>query len=65
LRTAVRARNRIPEEVQRKLIDLALEEPDLSPRELSVRFTDREKYFLSEDSAYRLLKAHDLIASPA
>ena len=65
MRTAVRARNRIPEEVQRKLIDLALEEPDLSPRELSVRFTDREKYFVSEASAYRLLKAHDLIASPA
>jgi hypothetical protein len=39
----VRAWNRIPEEVQRKLIDLALAEPDLSPRELSVRFTDREK----------------------
>jgi putative transposase len=60
-----RAWNRIPEEVQRKLIDLALEEPELSPRELAVRFTDREKYFVSEASAYRLLKAHDLIASPA
>jgi transposase InsO family protein len=60
-----RAWNRIPEEVQRKLIELALEEPDLSPRELSVRFTDRDKYFVSEASAYRLLKAHDLIASPA
>jgi hypothetical protein len=60
-----RAWNLIPEAVQRKLIDLALEEPDLSPRELSVRFTDREKYFVSEASAYRLLKAHDLIASPA
>jgi putative transposase len=60
-----RAWNRIPEEVRRKLIDLALAEPDLSPRELAVRFTDREKYFVSEASAYRLLKAHDLIASPA
>ena len=60
-----RAWNRIPGEVQRKLIDLALEEPDLSPRELAVRFTDMEKYFVSEASAYRLLKAHDLIASPA
>ena len=36
-----RAWNRIPEEVQRKLVDLALEEPDLSPRELAVRFTDK------------------------
>jgi len=30
-----------------------------------VRFTDTERYFLSEASAYRLLKAHDMIASPA
>jgi putative transposase len=60
-----RAWNRIPKEVQQKLVDLALEEPALSPRELAVRFTDTEKYFLSEASAYRLLKAHDLIASPA
>jgi hypothetical protein len=33
-----------PGEVQRKLIDLALEPPDLSPRELAVRFIDIEKY---------------------
>lgn len=46
-------------------MNLALEEPDLSPRELAVRFTDTERYFVSEASAYRLLKAHDLIASPA
>ena len=32
---------------------------------LAVRFTDTEKYFVSEASVYRLLKAHDLIASPA
>ena len=33
----------------RKLVGLALEEePDLSPRELAVRFTDTERYFLSE-----------------
>ena len=57
--------NRIPEEVRERIIGLALEEPDLSPRELAVRFTDTEKYFVSEASAYRLLKAHDLIASPA
>ena len=39
--------------------------PELSARELAVRFTDREKYFVSEASVYRLLKAHDLITSPA
>jgi hypothetical protein len=44
---------------------LALDEPALSPRELALRFTDTENYFVSEASVYRLLKAHDLIASPA
>ena len=44
---------------------LALDEPELSPRELAVRFTDAERYFVSEASVYRLLKAHDLITSPA
>ena len=37
----------------------------MSPRELAVRFTDEQKYFVSEASVYRLLKAHDLITSPA
>jgi putative transposase len=51
--------------VRRRIIRLALDEPALSPRELAVRFTDTESYFVSEASVYRLLKAHDLIASPA
>ena len=37
----------------------------MSPRELATRFTDTEGYFVSESSVYRLLKAHDLITSPA
>ena len=57
--------NRIPDDVREQIIDLALDEPALSPRELAVRFTDTESYFVSEASVYRLLKAHDLIASPA
>jgi transposase InsO family protein len=56
--------NRIPDDV-RERIRLALDEPAISPRELAVRFTDTEGYFVSEASVYRLLKAHDLIASPA
>ena len=39
--------------------------PELSPRELAVRFTDTESYFVSEASVYRLLKSLDLITSPA
>ena len=57
--------NRIPDKVRGKIIDLALEAPELPPRELAVRFTDTDQYFVSESSVYRLLKAHDLSTSPA
>ncbi len=57
--------NRIPDDVRQQIVDLALEEPELSPRELAVRFTDTQRYFVSEASVYRLLKALDLITSPA
>ena len=57
--------NRIPDDVRADIIDLALDETDLSPRELAVRFTDTKGYFVSEASVYRLLKAQDLITSPA
>src|SRR5438067_2333286 len=57
--------NRIPDGVRENVIQMALDEPALSPRELAVRFTDMESYFVSEASVYRLLKARDLIASPA
>lgn len=57
--------NRNPDNVRSLIIDMALEVPELSPRELAVRFTDEKQYFVSEASVYRLLKAHDLITSPA
>jgi putative transposase len=57
--------NRIPDQVRDQIIELALDRPELSPRELAVTFTDRRGYFVSESSVYRLLKAHDLITSPA
>ena len=53
--------NRIPDDVRDDIIVLALEETQLSPRELAVRFTDTKGYFVSEASVYRLLKAQDLI----
>jgi len=62
--------NRIPADIQDQInydqiIEMALEQSELSPRELAVRFTDKTRYFVSEASVYRLLKAHDLITSPA
>jgi len=57
--------NRIPEPVRQQVIQLALDEPALSPRDLAARFTDTQRYFVSEASVCRLLKTADLIASPA
>ena len=57
--------NRIPDRVRERIVTMALELPELSPRELATRFTDTEGYFVSEASVYRLLKSHDLITSPA
>ena len=57
--------NRIPDTQRAKVVELALEVPELSPRELAVHFTDSERYFVSESSVYRLLKARGLITSPA
>jgi putative transposase len=57
--------NKIPAEVTQAVLELALKEPELSPRELVVSFVDQRQYFVSEASVYRLLKAHDLITSPA
>ena len=57
--------NRIPAEVHDQIIELALDESELSPRELAVRFTDEKRYFVSEATVYRLLKVHNLITSPA
>jgi putative transposase len=57
--------NRVPDAVHGQIIELALEHSELSPRELAVRFTDEKGYFISESTVYRLLKAHDLITSPA
>ncbi len=47
--------NRIPDDIGDRIITLALDHADLSPRELAARFTDTESYFVSEASVYRLL----------
>lgn len=57
--------NQIPEPVRAEVVQLALEKTELSARELACHYTDERQYFLSESSVYRILKAHDLITSPA
>ena len=57
--------NKVPDDIVKQLVTLALAEPEMSPRELAVKFTDEKRYYLSESTAYRILKAHDLITAPA
>ena len=57
--------NKISPEIREQVVELALERTELSARELACRFTDERCYFLSESSVYRILKAYDLITSPA
>lgn len=57
--------NKLPENQRTEIIEFALDKPELSPRELAVAYTDEQSSFVSESTVYRLLKAHDLITSPA
>jgi len=57
--------NRIPDQVKQQVVEIALEHPEKSPRELAWHITDTQEYFISESSVYRTLKAYDLITSPA
>ena len=57
--------NRIPPAVRERVVTAALADPERSPRELAWQLTDRTGHFLSESSVYRILKAADLITSPA
>jgi transposase InsO family protein len=46
------------------VVEIALENPQKSPRELAWYITDKRGYYISESSVYRILKAHDLVTSP-
>jgi transposase-like protein len=46
--------NRIPDAQRMALIDLALAEPELSPRELAVRFTEQQPHRPSHRGSGRL-----------
>ena len=57
--------NRIPEKVRVDFIEFALDHEALASRELAIKYTDEKRYFISESSAYRILKAADLITAPS
>src|SRR5471030_1472531 len=55
--------NRIPDDVRGQIIEIALEVPELSPRQLAVRFTDEQKYFVSEAFPIELKKVASSVGS--
>jgi putative transposase len=57
--------NRIPDEVREHVVDVALQQPEKSSRQLAWHIVDEEAYFISESSVYRILKSYDLVTSPA
>src|SRR4051812_25653346 len=57
--------NRIPEAVRERIIELALNRPELSPRELAVTFTDAESYFFSQGLGYPPVQGPHPVPHPA
>jgi putative transposase len=57
--------NKIPDNHRQKVVEVALDLPELSPRELACHITDNIGFFISESSVYRILKRRGLITSPA
>ena len=56
--------NAIPPWEKQNIVELALDHPDKSPRELAWYIVDTFGYYVSESTVYRLLKANDLVTSP-
>ena len=57
--------NKIPDNHRQKVVEVALDIPELSPRELACHITDNMGFFISESSVYRILKRRGLITSPS
>jgi putative transposase len=57
--------NKIPQRERCRVIDEALEHPELSSRELAVHIVDQHKWYISESSVYRILKEAGLISAPS
>lgn len=57
--------NRIPDAEREQVVELALDNPEQTARELAWHVTDNEGWFISERSVYRILRDYDLVTSPA
>lgn len=57
--------NAIPEWEKDRVVEIARLYPEKSCREVAFHVTDKLGYFISESSVYRILKAKNLVTSPA
>jgi transposase InsO family protein len=57
--------NSIPDAERQLVVEVALEHPALSPREVAIKITDEQRIFVSESSVYRILKQRGLITTPS
>lgn len=55
--------NKINEADRDKVVEISLEKPELSPREVAWYITDTYNYYISESSVYRILKLNGLIST--
>ena len=57
--------NKLPQVEKNKVVEEALEHPELSSRELAFHIVDQHKWYISESSVYRILKEKGLITAPS
>ena len=57
--------NRIPDVERERVVEVALQKPELSSRLLAHHLTDHEGWYISESSVYRILRSYDLVTNPA
>lgn len=53
--------NRLTTEERERVLEVAKRHPELSPRLLAIKITDREEFSISESTVYRLLRKEGLI----
>lgn len=53
--------NRITQREELRVLEIAREHPELSPRLLSVKITDHEEFAISESKVYEILKKNGLV----
>jgi len=57
--------NQVPPWEVERVVQIALDRAEMSPRELAFYIIEKHRYFISESTVYRILKSRDLVTSPA